>query len=877
MVVKCYYLNFNLDRLGPARLMFDIKNAKGIKSRHIYKMTILNIGFRGCFRRRVLFAMFTALVAFSFKPKAANITWNTAAISGDDQDVCTLWKYNRAYNLGAENTKTNVVVNGVYFRPLGDRVTAGIGPAKLVTPSVVLVVSSDNDGILSEDGPFGAGLTNLSPDYRALLQSGSFDRGTAWALILNRLTVSNTYLIQLWFNDSRGANHTETLTGGTNTSSPVNFNTTQMLGGLAQHITGIFTADGPSQSITFNPVNGPVQLNAFQVRVATNIPPPIIFKSPASLKKQPGEKADLNVVAWGLPPLAYHWQKISTNDTGGLVTTKNIAETTNETLSFASLTTSNVGNYRVVISNLSGSVTSAVASVVLTPGFPWIWTGLANRNWDTHAVANWSTNGIATTYTNGIVVQFDDTAIRAGVSNGGKIWPFAIIVSNNSKPFTIDGKSIIGNGILTKRGTNMLVISSSETNTYAGGTFLKEGIISVSADRQLGTGRLNFDGGTLLLTGSKSFASVKDILLNKDGGTIQVNNAAGATFNGRILGSGCLTKSGTGTLTLAGTNSNSSGKTVVNEGKLLVTTGGWHARRAIGSGLLTINPGATAEFTQNRGFDYGSADTESVVINGGLLQLDGNNFFNVITMAGGSLIVTNGRQLVFVGGAICNVNEAATTATIKADTIMLLGRARFIVARGSAPVDINVMGNCTNIGTLIKIGDGVMALAGTNSYYGPTTVSNGTLQVNGSIGTNLVLVCAGAMLRGKGIIGGETTVQSGGTLSPGIGDIGTLTIRNSLTLGGNAIFRISKNGNAIANDKVEGVTSVTYGGSLTVTNISRDTTTLSSGDTFKLFSATAHNLAFASVTLPPLPAGLGWDTNGLATTGILKVINNKAP
>ncbi|MEI8288533.1 MAG: hypothetical protein WCH99_03615, partial [Verrucomicrobiota bacterium] len=133
--------------------------------------------------------MFTAFVAFGFNPKAADITWSTAPISGDDRDVCTLWNLERAYNLGAALAKTNVVVNGVNFIPLGNGVSSGIGPAKISTLKVFLAVSGDNDGILSLDGPFGKGMTNLSPNYKELLQSGVLDKGSVWALILNHLTV----------------------------------------------------------------------------------------------------------------------------------------------------------------------------------------------------------------------------------------------------------------------------------------------------------------------------------------------------------------------------------------------------------------------------------------------------------------------------------------------------------------------------------------------------------------------------------------------------------------------------------------------------------------------------------------------------------------
>ena len=68
---------------------------------------------------------------------------------------------------------------------------------------------------------------------------------------------------------------------------------------------------------------------------------------------------------------------------------------------------------------------------------------------------------------------------------------------------------------------------------------------------------------------------------------------------------------------------------------------------------------------------------------------------------------------------------------------------------------------------MIKDGIGVWPLAGANTYTGTTTVSAGTLQVDGSLGTNIVTVANTATLAGAGTANGSVTIQSGGTLSPG--------------------------------------------------------------------------------------------------------------
>jgi autotransporter-associated beta strand protein len=169
-------------------------------------------------------------------------------------------------------------------------------------------------------------------------------------------------------------------------------------------------------------------------------------------------------------------------------------------------------------------------------------------------------------------------------------------------------------------------------------------------------------------------------------------------------------------------------------------------------------------------------------------------------------------------------------------------------------VSVTTLGSCT------------VALNGTNSYTGTTTVSNGTLLVNGVIGTNNVTVVSGT-LGGGGVIRGAVTVQSGGALAPGGSNIGTLTISNSLTLAGTTFIALDKS--AATNDNVRGLTGVTYGGTLSLTNVSAALTT---NDTFKIFYAASYNGALANLS-PAIPApGFAWNTNTLATDGTLRVI-----
>jgi hypothetical protein len=99
-----------------------------------------------------------------------------------------------------------------------------------------------------------------------------------------------------------------------------------------------------------------------------------------------------------------------------------------------------------------------------------------------------------------------------------------------------------------------------------------------------------------------------------------------------------------------------------------------------------------------------------------------------------------------------------------------------------------------------------------------------------------------------------------------------LTINNTLTLLGTNVMEINKT--AATRDLIQGLTSVTYGGTLSVVNLSG---TLAAGDSFKLYDATSYSGAFSAI-IPSSPgAGLGWDTSSLTVDGTLKVVTAVTP
>ena len=190
-------------------------------------------------------------------------------------------------------------------------------------------------------------------------------------------------------------------------------------------------------------------------------------------------------------------------------------------------------------------------------------------------------------------------------------------------------------------------------------------------------------------------------------------------------------------------------------------------------------------------------------------------------------------------------------------------------------------GKLSGSGGLTLNGPGNLTLGTANDFVGPVNVNGGTLFVNGALGNAPVTVASGATLGGTGTILGPVTVQSGGTLSPGA-SISTLAISNNLTLNGTTVFEA--NMTTLAQDKIVGLNSVAYGGTLSLVFTGRPVV---STDSFKLFYATTvavptslyspYSGTFASI-LPATPGtDMVWSTSTLASDGALRIISTAAP
>ena len=96
--------------------------------------------------------------------------------------------------------------------------------------------------------------------------------------------------------------------------------------------------------------------------VLSNLPPTLsIAAQPASQVIPPGANATLSVLAGGPPPFTYRWQKNGTNLADG----RDISDSTTANLFVSNAVVADSGNYTVVVTSGSQSVTSLVATLTV--------------------------------------------------------------------------------------------------------------------------------------------------------------------------------------------------------------------------------------------------------------------------------------------------------------------------------------------------------------------------------------------------------------------------------------------------------------------------------------------------------------------------------
>ncbi len=304
----------------------------------------------------------------------------------------------------------------------------------------------------------------------------------------------------------------------------------------------------------------------------------------------------------------------------------------------------------------------------------------------------------------------------------------------------------------------------------AGTVNITGGTLNVGSGGISGTNtNTQFNLGNATLASSAAFNS--NINLTGYSGS-SINTTAGDIgLSGSLTGSGNLSKTGSGLVTLSGTNSYS-GTTTVTGGTLQLGNGGASGTLATSS-AISVGTGATFSVNQSdlvtQGVDFSgvgiSGDGGFTQAGTGTTVLSANNTYTGATsITGGTLQLGNGGASGSLAAAgTINVGAGATFSVNQSDTV--------IQGTDFSSSGISGAGGFTQAGT------GTTVLTANNTYSGATNIVAGTLVVDGEIGGGDVTVFSGGTLRGIGVIGGDTEIQSGGFLNPGNspGTLGTVS------------------------------------------------------------------------------------------------------
>ena len=381
--------------------------------------------------------------------------------------------------------------------------------------------------------------------------------------------------------------------------------------------------------------------------------------------------------------------------------------------------------------------------------------------------------------------------------------------------------SIIGtDASFTKLGSGSLTLSG--TNTYDGVTTIAAGklhldgpqAISDSSAVILSSTSSDLDVDQSVTIGSLQSSVASSVTLD---GTATVLTTGGdnltTIFAGNISGTtGALTKEGSGTFTLSGTNAYT-GATTINDGVLAIgsstalsdstpvtisTSGTLNVNASVTVGSLAGAGGAS--LASSTTFSVGDLNDSTVytgVMSGqgnfvslgtGTLELNGaNSYTGTTTIQGGSTLIVSDDGELSASTAV----TIAASSQLTADSTFSVGS---LAGSGSGVLVINatrtlttggddsstaLLGSLIGAGNLTKVGTGTQTLSGTGSTFtGTLTVTDGTVLLGS---TTALGVGSTVVVNSAGILDVNESVTIGSLAGAGTTDIASTKV---LTAGG---------------------------------------------------------------------------------------------
>jgi autotransporter-associated beta strand protein len=517
-----------------------------------------------------------------------------------------------------------------------------------------------------------------------------------------------------------------------------------------------------------------------------------------------------------------------------------------------------------VLSGVSATTTFASGGTAqtLTIGS----SGITNAGSGVVAIGNASGGGASVNVTfagSQSIANNGSGSIRIFNTVGGTGSP--TITNNGTGTATVSFSNVINSTVskfVQDSATSMLSFRGTSAST--GGVEVKKGTLNFGNNAaNLGTGTVTLgnvaggsDAATLEVTDntSQSFANAIVLASTTTGPlTIRLTEDSipishSKTFTGGITGSNSLTIQ------------NNGGNDTINFTTNAIDNAGTLTHTGTGTGLTTINSVIGSNVT---GVTQNSASSTLVLggtnlysgpttVSSGALRLANQNAVqnSTVTMGGGA-----GAALVFsstvVGNAFTLGGLAASSAGAGYNISLLND------AGSPAPIALTVGGNNASTtyagvlsgtgGSLIKSGTGTLALTGTSTYTGATTVNAGSLLVNGGLGNTAVTVNSGGLLGGNGSILGGVSVLAGGTFSPGTTGPGLISV-GSLGLAGTTLMDITGTSRGSSYDAADVTGGLTYGGSMLIDFGPGALTALPDNTVFNLFKFGSRTGTFSSIT-----------------------------
>jgi autotransporter-associated beta strand protein len=565
-----------------------------------------------------------------------------------------------------------------------------------------------------------------------------------------------------------------------------------------------------------------------------------------------------------------------------------------------------------------------------------VWNGTtSNLVWDFGVTKNFLNNGVADYAGVGDNVIFNDDAEVASVNIKGGVQPATVTFSNNTKPYSVVGDSIIGGATITKEGNAKVTLNNAENHT--GATYINGGTLEV-------TMLANNSGQTYGTLGDASQTiNITDATLSANGvittdqpfmvggtATINVPTGKSLTLNNAIKGAGStVVKAGAGSMTL-GLN---------NTFKKLVVTAGSVSNHENGSAVIQMPDsvelqGGTLSDVANEN-TYSSNRTNFIVPAGKTGTFYGDprcDYYGTLTGSGTFIVYGTwircrykGNWSEFTGTvtprlqdrsvkhgydpefSFCN-NYGLPQATLSLEsgvtiynrdpesgtkynvelgavtgTGTLAGGGNYII--GSK--NVNILANFKSTAPIIKRGTGYMQVSAAGNITGGLTIEQGQLRFNDTnlkesfFGSSALTIKGEGTFQGRGQLA-SLTMENGteGTLSsmysattPGIVKVVALAnVKQGATL--NFVIKSAKLGSTTSPGYSQfNVKYLTLNGTVKVSLASGYTP--AKGDEFTLWNVTSTFSGTPTFELPELPAGLYWDTTALAaTTGVLRITDD---